>query len=68
MRGALRPGMNNIDLTILATVTGGLNTTFTPSPAQIKSEVAADKKFGYQTPKAPIVKHWFDAPAPSFRF
>ncbi len=69
MDGAQTSGMQNtIDLTVLATVTGGLNTTFTPSPAQIKAEVAADKKFGYKAPLSPIVKHWYDAPAPSGRF
>jgi hypothetical protein len=59
---------NTIDLALLETVTGGLNTTFTPTAAQTKAEVAADKKFGYPNPVAPIVKHWYDAPAPSTRF
>jgi hypothetical protein len=60
--------MQNLDLALLDSVTGGLNTTFTPSAAQIKAEVAADKKFGYKAPKDPIVKHWYDAPAPSTGF
>jgi hypothetical protein len=58
---------NTIDLALLETVTGGLNTTFTPSAAQTKAEVAADRKFGYKVPLAPVVKNWYDAPAPSTR-
>ena len=69
MGDALGPGMHNtIDLALLESVTGGLNTTFTPTAAQTKAEVAADKKYDYKTPRAPIVKHWYDAPAPSTGF
>jgi hypothetical protein len=64
--------MNNILATIaaldLTNVTGGLNTTYTPTAAQTKAEVAADKKYGYKAPKEPIVKHWYDAPASSTGF
>jgi len=68
MGAALGRGMHNtIDLALLDSVTGGLNTTFNPTAAQMKSEIAADKKYGYKTPLAPIVKHWYDAPAPSYR-
>jgi hypothetical protein len=69
MGDALGPSMHNtIDLALLESVTGGLNTTFTPTAAQTKAEVAADRKFGYKTPLPPIVKNWYDAPAPSTRF
>jgi hypothetical protein len=69
MGDALSPSMNNtIDLTLLESVTGGLNTTFTPTKAQINAEVAADQKYGYKKPLEPIVKNWFDAPQPSTRF
>ncbi len=59
---------NTIDLALLSSVTGGLNTTYTPTAAQTKAEVAADKKYGYTAPKTPNVKHWYDAPAPSGQF
>ena len=60
--------MNTIDLALLDSVTGGLDTTYKPTAAQTKAEVAADKKYRYEAPKAPIVKHWYDAPIGSTDF